>query len=953
MDLSSSTPTPPPTLAATSSTSTNSITSSSSSSPSLSLQNAQLDSDEHIVPPATEAHASFARLELQLIPEVLNEEYSDRVSSLDLSHNKLSNLENLECFTRLVALDLSHNLVHGALALPASSSSSLTTLSLAHNAIATPQEFEALVQSIVPRVAPVLAHLDLSENPIFDESRYENPSLVQQHLSMYLVHHLPQLQTINGEELDSIARQRAAMFDGSLTSSSHVFEPKRIDADPNADTTTTTTTATTGGVGAVGVGTNSSTGMDIEQALEPIEVVEEKVERGNRQMEVPLQLWGKALIKGALGFGPDSSMTQSSGSGVDGSLAWKAASIRIELFTKDNERWLGDEEQILVRILAPLTLEEERELERMEALRAEIEAANKLEVRQQKEDELHEQVSQYGDLMKVVYRMPAVARVDDQLATREQVREALEARRVAHELEHQRALELGLPLPPALEQLKPFDMTRCGKVQETTIFNNRDGSFTVSFFPDRIGWYNVHIKLNGRRVPEAPFDVYMKRPILNLYSCRVDGIFVDELVSFQLDLEDPLVQMRPEHLQVRVLAPSSRRPLADVQSTFVKLEPPAAAAPKHSIIVRFTVPDAGEYEVDCFAFEHRVTGCPFPLFVTPKLIRIDHLDKGDDVDLPADLTFLRVGLGWTFPAGAKELDLDASCILLRYWMKEDHAYFNDLWTLDGSVRLSGDSRTGVSQEQLLKDQERARRKQEKADRKRGLPVHRKATYEEQQELQRQKLLESGRLPTAEQSDTLAMQLSAVPPDYTLADHEGSGDSESLDDHDDEFLLVDLHRVSRHITTLIFVVNVFDNGQTFQSVERAHVRLVDRMLNKVIYRYDLGQCATSAIIVLKIYRYGPSLWRLRIIDEPAHGHTFNLLCKKSILRPFMGPEEPPQRRYLAQVFRARLNPKYLQGSCGIVCRFIYDHCVTRSRIIPLANGKAKSLLCNADAIVYVL
>ena len=107
MDLSSSTPTPPPTLAATSSTS---IT-SSSSSPSLSLQNAQLDSDEHIVPPATEAHASFARLELQLIPEVLNEEYSDRVSSLDLSHNKLSNLENLECFTRLVALDLSHNLV--------------------------------------------------------------------------------------------------------------------------------------------------------------------------------------------------------------------------------------------------------------------------------------------------------------------------------------------------------------------------------------------------------------------------------------------------------------------------------------------------------------------------------------------------------------------------------------------------------------------------------------------------------------------------------------------------------------------------------------------------------------------------------------------------------------------------------------------------------------------------
>ena len=43
--------------------------------------------------------------------------------------------------------------------------------------------------------------------------------------------------------------------------------------------------------------------------------------------------------------------------------------------------------------------------------------------------------------------------------------------------------------------------------------------------------------------------------------------------------------------------------------------------------------------------------------------------NADDLDMPAHLTRIRVGLGWTFPDDGDKLDLDVSCIMLRYFMK--------------------------------------------------------------------------------------------------------------------------------------------------------------------------------------------------------------------------------------------------------------------------------------------
>jgi hypothetical protein len=156
------------------------------------------------------------------------------------------------------------------------------------------------------------------------------------------------------------------------------------------------------------------------------------------------------------------------------------------------------------------------------------------------------------------------------------------------------------------------------------------------------------------------------------------------------------------------------------------------------------------------------------------------------------------------------------------------------------------------------------------------------------------------------------------------------------------------------------VNVFDQGKTFHNVQSAQVRLIDRQLNKVLYRYSLRDCETEAIIVLRIYRYGPSLWRLRIIDEPAHGHTFNVLCKKSILGPYLGPQEPPLRRYLAQgivqhatglllVWCITIEQPIDIVSCYLI---LIAHCNTRHMAacsLPCANQFQISARCKCDRV----
>jgi tellurium resistance protein TerZ len=90
--------------------------------------------------------------------------------------------------------------------------------------------------------------------------------------------------------------------------------------------------------------------------------------------------------------------------------------------------------------------------------------------------------------------------------------------------------------------------------------------------------------------------------------------------------------------------------------------------------------------------------------------------------------------------------------------------------------------------------------------------------------------------------------------------------------DDEQIIVNLSRVPKEVSTLIFTVNSF-RGQTFKKIVNAFCRILDATDNKEIARYDLsGGADTTAMIMAKVYRHNNE-WKMQAIGEPANGKTF--------------------------------------------------------------------------------
>jgi len=84
------------------------------------------------------------------------------------------------------------------------------------------------------------------------------------------------------------------------------------------------------------------------------------------------------------------------------------------------------------------------------------------------------------------------------------------------------------------------------------------------------------------------------------------------------------------------------------------------------------------------------------------------LDKGGAVSLAKQspgLKTVRVGLGWDVASGGAAFDLDAVAFLLqdsgggqlRVRSDQDFIFYNNLASFDGSVRHSGDNRTGAGE----------------------------------------------------------------------------------------------------------------------------------------------------------------------------------------------------------------------------------------------------------------
>ena len=110
----------------------------------------------------------------------------------------------------------------------------------------------------------------------------------------------------------------------------------------------------------------------------------------------------------------------------------------------------------------------------------------------------------------------------------------------------------------------------------------------------------------------------------------------------------------------------------------------------------------------------------------------------------------------------------------------------------------------------------------------------------------------------------------------------TGDNRTGDgDGDDEQIIVDLDKVPASVKALVFTVNSF-TGQTFDSVENAYCRIVDKSNNQEVARYTLSaQGSHTAQIMAKVYRHNGE-WKMHAIGENGTGRTIDSLLPQIIV-----------------------------------------------------------------------
>lgn len=98
---------------------------------------------------------------------------------------------------------------------------------------------------------------------------------------------------------------------------------------------------------------------------------------------------------------------------------------------------------------------------------------------------------------------------------------------------------------------------------------------------------------------------------------------------------------------------------------------------------------------------------------------------------------------------------------------------------------------------------------------------------------------------------------------------GDGDG----DGDDETIFVDLARLSANVEYLVFTVNSF-RGQTFNEVENAFCRVVDKATNKELVRYTLTEQGSHTGIVIASLQRNHGQWDFTAFGAPCKGRVIN-------------------------------------------------------------------------------
>jgi tellurium resistance protein TerZ len=116
------------------------------------------------------------------------------------------------------------------------------------------------------------------------------------------------------------------------------------------------------------------------------------------------------------------------------------------------------------------------------------------------------------------------------------------------------------------------------------------------------------------------------------------------------------------------------------------------------------------------------------------------------------------------------------------------------------------------------------------------------------------------------------------------------------DGDDEQLSVNFEKVPAKVTQIIFVVNIYTRGVTFQSVRNPYCRIFNEA-GEELARYQLTEAGNqSGLIVARMFRAsGGDRWGFQAVGSPCRGNTW----KDSV----------QDLRALRQT-----DPRALQGSC---------------------------------------
>lgn len=97
------------------------------------------------------------------------------------------------------------------------------------------------------------------------------------------------------------------------------------------------------------------------------------------------------------------------------------------------------------------------------------------------------------------------------------------------------------------------------------------------------------------------------------------------------------------------------------------------------------------------------------------------------------------------------------------------------------------------------------------------------------------------------------------------------------DGDDEQIIVNLARVPANVEQIVFTVTSY-RGQTFDCIDNATCRLVNKQDDKEIARYVLRNKGNhTGLIMAKLYRH-QGQWKMAAIGETCGGRTVNDLVR---------------------------------------------------------------------------